>query len=113
MFNRASGPRLHSRGEHIWVVLLAAMTAAVLSAQPANPSRLNYATYAASLSGGSVLYGFAVDSAGYAYIGGGVYSGSGCAFLTKLNQTGSAALWSVCLPLPQVNAVAVDRQGYI
>src|SRR5260370_11891977 len=58
---------------------------------------------------GSVVYGFAVDSAGYAYVSG----GGGCAFLTKLNQTGTAVIWSVCLPVTQVNAVALDAAGYI
>ena len=90
------------RRRHSWLVSSIVAIAATASAQLANPPRLSYATYAASDV-------FEVDSAGYAYVGG----GSGCAYLTKLNQTGTAAIWSVCLPLPQVDAVAVGQQGYI
>src|ERR1700682_1969909 len=93
----------------IWLVLVAA----VASAAPANLPRLSYATYYSINVGtqrGSVVYGFAVDSAGYAYLSGGY---GGCAFLTKLNQTGTAVIWSVCLPMTQVNSVAVDAAGYI
>jgi len=101
-----------SLGWHRLATLLSSIvaTATTVSAQLANPPRLSYATYAAQAAQGSVLFGYAVDSAGYAYLGG-VYSG--CAFLTKLNQTGSAAVWSICLPVGQVNAVAVDSQGYV
>jgi len=66
--------------------------AAVAWAQPANPPSLVYATYAASSAGGSGVSGLAVDSEGYAYLGGGYYPN--CAFLTKLNQAGTAAIWS-------------------
>ena len=100
--------RLLARSQEALPLLLTT-AAVVASAQPVNPPQLVYATYAASPPG-SVLNGFAVDSTGNAYLGG-VYSS--CSFLTKLNQTGTAAVWSVCLPLSQINAVAVDTQGYI
>ena len=118
MFNFSSVSLPHSQGRmlrfrNVWVFLFVEATATMLLAQPANPPRLTYATYTASQPGGSALYAFAVDPDGYAYLGGGPYSGSGCAFLTRLNQTGSAAVWSVCLPVPQVNALALDGKGYI
>jgi uncharacterized protein (TIGR03437 family) len=91
---------------YIGPVLLVASAAA---AAPANPPRLSYATYVGTPSG-AVVYGFAVDSAGNAYVSGAY---RGCAFLTKLNQTGTAVVWSVCLPMTQVNSVAVDAAGYI
>ena len=50
-----------------------------------------------------------MDSAGYAYVSG----GGGCAFVTKLNQTGTSVIWSVCLPVSEVHAVALDPAGYI
>ena len=92
------------------------LTGSIASAQPANPPRLSYATYAAPVRE-PVLYGLATDSAGSAYVAG-VYlgnagAGSACAFLTKLNQTGTAAVWSVCLPVAEVNSVALDSAGYI
>jgi alpha-tubulin suppressor-like RCC1 family protein len=90
---------------HIW---LATLVAAVASAAPANPPRLSYATYVGAPSG-SVVYGLAVDSAGNAYVSG-MFP---CGFLTKLNQTGTAAIWSVCLPMTEIHAVAVDAAGYI
>src|SRR5260370_25603026 len=77
-------------------------------ASPQNPPRLSYATYVGPASG-SVVYGLAVDSAGYAYVSG----GGGCAFVTKLNQTGTSVIWSVCLPVSEVHAVALDPAGYI
>jgi hypothetical protein len=49
---------------HIWLVLL---LAAASSASPANPPRLSYATYVGPAAG-SVVYGLAVDAAGYAPI---------------------------------------------
>src|SRR5690349_14081607 len=88
--------------------LLCAVASAGASFQPANPPRLSYSTYASPQIG--TVTDLAVDSTGYAYVAG-VYSG--CAFLTKLNQSGSAAVWSVCLPVGQINAVALDGQGYI
>ena len=87
---------------------------ALLLAQPVSSPRLVYATYVGT-GPSSGVNGFALDSAGYAYLAGtGPGTGnSTCQFITKLNQTGSAAVWSVCLPLSEVDAVAVDASGYI
>jgi hypothetical protein len=81
---------------------------------PVSSPRMVYATYVGT-GQSSVLRGFAVDSQGYAYL---VGSGPGtdnstCQFLTKLNQTGSAVVWSVCLALAEADAVAMDASGYI
>jgi uncharacterized protein (TIGR03437 family) len=76
-----------------------------LEAQPSNPPALTFATYA-----GITVYGLAVDSNGFAYVGG---QSTSCASLTKLNQTASAAVWSLCVPGDHVSAVAVDGQGSI
>src|ERR1700694_5440617 len=88
----------------IWLVLVAA----VASVSAASLPRLSYATYVGSASG-SAVYGLAVDTGGYAYLSGTFP----CGFLTKLNQTGTAAIWSVCLPMTEVHAVALDTAGYI
>src|SRR5947209_3711033 len=82
-------------------------------AVPVSSPRLVYATYADA--SGSVVRGFAVDSSGYAYLAGSRPGSGGpsCAFLTKLNQAGTAAVWSVCLPLAEVDAIALDAAGYI
>jgi hypothetical protein len=93
------------------------LTAAPTFAQttvPVSSPKLVYTTYAGT-GPNSVLYAFAVDSAGYSYIGGsGPGSGSsGCAYLTKLNQTGTAAVWSICLEVLEVDGAAVDASGYI
>ena len=83
------------------------------NAVPVSSPRLVYATYADA--SGSVVRGFAVDPSGYAYLAGS-RPGSGsssCAFLTKLNQAGTAAVWSVCVPVGEVEDIAVDASGYI
>src|SRR5437016_11823705 len=91
--------------------------AAIIFAQapgtPVSP-RVAYATYVEK-GAGSVSFSLAVDSAGYAYVAGGgpLTGGPRCAFLTKLNQNGTAAVWSVCLPMYQVNAIALDATGNI
>ena len=90
----------------IWLVLVAAAA----SAAPANLPRLSYATYVGSAQG-SYVFGFVVDSAGYGYVSG-INLGD-CAFLAKLNQTGTAVIWSVCLPMTEVDSVAMDAAGYI
>jgi uncharacterized protein (TIGR03437 family) len=92
--------------KYIWLVLLAAAAASAISV---NSPRLTYATYLGPESG-SVLYGLAVDASGYAYASG---TYGGCGFLTKLNQTGTALIWSVCLPMNEIHAVALDAAGYI
>ncbi|MGI8741749.1 MAG: SBBP repeat-containing protein [Bryobacteraceae bacterium] len=88
----------------VWPFLITAIAA---FAQPANPPRLGYATYIGTA--GSYLYGLAVDQSGNAYVTGAL----GCASLTKLNPTGTAVVWSVCLPVSQVNSVAVDAASYV
>ncbi len=88
-------------------LLLTALTAA---AQPANPPRLSYATYVGE-GPSSAVYGFAVDSVGYVYVSG--RNSDGCAFLTKVNQTGTAAIWSICLPMYQANSIALDASGHV
>jgi hypothetical protein len=71
--------------------------------------RLVYSTYLASPSGGDVARGIAVDANGEAYVAGAAYLGfptttnafqnGGCdgSFMTKLNATGTALLYSTCL----------------
>ena len=87
------------------------LVAAAVSAAPANLPRLSYATYVGTARG-LVVYGLAVDAAGYSYVSGGYYPGCG-AFLTKLNQAGTAMIWSVCLPMTEVHSVTLDTAGYI
>jgi hypothetical protein len=92
-----------------WTYLAAVLGSGGSIGSAGAPPRLSYATYVGA-PGGSVVSGFAVDSAGYAYPLG---TSSGCEFLTKLNQAGTAAVWSVCLPMYQVDAVALNAAGYI
>ncbi len=80
-----------------------------VSSQPADPPQLSYATYVTAQPN-SEAFGLAVDSAGFAYVAG---QYSDCAFLTKLDHTGATAIWSVCLPMYSVSAVAIDKAGYI
>ncbi len=96
--------------------LLLSLLSANALAQPANPPLLSYATYL-----GIPLGAFAVDSAGYIYTGA-IYPDGigpdgprpvGCSALTKLNQTGTAVVWSVCVPISYIYVVAVDASGYI
>jgi uncharacterized protein (TIGR03437 family) len=84
------------------------------AAAPIDSPRVVYATYVHN-GPGSVVNGIAVDRQGYAYVGGGgpAQGGPRCAFLKKLNQTGTGEVWSVCLPMYQVNALALDAAGYI
>src|SRR5438067_693910 len=96
------------------LLLIAAALISANAAQPVSSPRLIYATYFGT-GPNSIFYSLAVDSAGYAYVAG---SGPGagnldCGFLTKLNQTGTTAVWSICLPVTQIDGVAVDAAGYI
>ena len=78
--------------------------------QTAPPPKLVYATYVGT-GRNSVFQALAVDSAGFMYIAGtgpGDAGPSSCAFLTKLNQSGSAAVWTVCLPFAQIDGLALD-----
>ncbi len=77
--------------------------------------RLVYATYSGPART-SYIQGSAVDSQSYIYLVGtdidpGPYPS--CQFLRKLNQSGTAAVWSVCLPVQQVEAVALGASGNI
>ncbi len=82
-----------------------ALMALAVAAPPVSSPKLVYQT---ALGAGALS--LAVDSQGYAYVGG---SRTGCAFLTKINQAGTAVVWSVCLPLSQASAVALDAAGYV
>jgi hypothetical protein len=90
---------------------------------------LSYSTYLGG-TGGDVAYGIAVDSSGNAYITGTTgsvdfpivsaeqptYGGSGDAFVTKLNPTGSGIIYSTYLggSGPDTgNAIAVDSSGNV
>jgi hypothetical protein len=98
----------------------AATTYSSAAAQLVNPPKLVYSTYigpdysAAPAEGEAFLTAFTADSAGYTYVIG-AYSGSPCPFslLTKINQAGSAAVWSKCLSFANIRAVAVDGAGYV
>src|SRR5438132_1026425 len=96
--------------------MLVVVTVSVIAdtSMPVSSPKLVYATYVGT-GRNSVFHSLAVDSAGYPYIGG---SGPGandttCGFLTKLNQTGTAAVWTVCLPVAEVDGVALDTAGYL
>ena len=63
---------------------------------PSGVPQLTYATYVGT-GGGSSLSGLTIDSSGFAYIAGSGPTGAlgkSCGFLTKLNQNGTAAIWS-------------------
>ena len=81
---------------------------------PASSPKLVYATYLGT-GANSVANTLAVDSAGYSYVGGAgpSFDNATCAFLTKLNPLGTAAVWTICLPARQVDDVAIDTSGFI
>ena len=98
------------------IALLFLWTPAVFAdiTAPVNSPSLIYATYMGT-GKNSAVYGLAVDASGYAYLAG---SGPGansspCGYLTKLNQAGTNAVWSVCLPVVRAGAVVIDGAGYI
>ncbi|HYL74827.1 MAG TPA: hypothetical protein VEU96_11520 [Bryobacteraceae bacterium] len=95
-------------------LLLSAAVASWADRVVIDSPRLVYATYVNN-GPGSVVNGLAVDSQGFAYVvGAGPQQGAPrCAFLRKLNQTGTAAVWSVCLPMYQIISVALDAAGNI
>ncbi len=88
---------------------------------------VDYATFL----GGSVddqPAGITVDSVGNAYLVGtttspdfpltstafgSAASGQGCAYVAKINPTGSGAVWSVCLANSKGNAIALDASGNV
>ena len=91
---------------------------------------LDYSTYLGG-SGQDAANGLALDSSGGAYIAGftsssnfpivnalqSTYSGMGCGFVAKLNQSGSALVYSTYIcgsgPLNGVDAIAVDNTGAV
>lgn len=81
---------------------------------PLESPKLVYATYAAQ-GRGSGLGAVAVDSDGFLYTGGSGLGpgGASCAFLSKLNQQGTGAIWTICLPGTEVDGLAVDSQGFL
>ena len=81
---------------------------------PAASPQLVYSTYVGT-GGGSALHGLAVDSDGSVYVAGSGPSayGTSCGFLTKLDPTGKSAVWSICLPLTELDGVALDGSGAI
>ena len=86
------------------------VTLAHAFSQTALLPKLVYATYLGT-GRNSVFQALSVDSAGFMYVAGagpGSAEGSTCTFLTKLNQSGTAPVWTVCLPLAQVDGLAVD-----
>ena len=92
-----------------------------------NPPLLVYSTYlnGASDSGAN---GIAIDSAGNAYVSGITtspdfpftlppigppVSNNNCNFVTKLNPSGTAIVWSACLTIPAGGPIAVDSSGAV
>ena len=96
------------------VFLAASLLASGDAVAPMNNPRLVYSTYVGSGGNGS-LGALAVDADGFAYVGGVAPGpeGSVCAFLTKLNQTGTGAIWTTCLPVDEVDSVTVDPEGFL
>jgi len=80
---------------------------------PTGSPKLTYATYAGAAQY-SAYSGVAVDPSGFAYVSGsGPVSDSTCTFLTKLNQAGTDAVWSICTPFTEVDGIALDVSGSI
>ena len=104
------------------LVLLCAIT---LSARAATGPFIDYVTYLGG-SYGDTAAGIAVDSTGSAYIAGTTESpdfpltstalgtpqaGSSCAFVTKMNPSGTAIDFSICLGGMRALAFALDANG--
>ena len=87
------------------------MAMAAVQAAAQTP-KLVYSTYVGTESR-SDFRAIAVDSAGFAYVGiVGLGDGS-CSSVTKLNQSGTRAVWRVCLPLTDISGLAIDGSGFI
>jgi hypothetical protein len=104
------------------LLTLTAVAAAGAVKVPASPAGLVYSTYIGptdtgnAQTGGAGIAAFSVDASGYVYVIWGYSIGNninGCTTLSKLNQAGSAMIWSACLPLLRVSAMALDNAGYI
>ena len=92
----------------------------------ATPPLIDYVTYLGGSYADSTV-GIAVDSSGAAYVAGntvspdfpvtstslGTPSTSGCAFVTKLNPSGTAIDFSICLANSVATAFALDASGNI
>ena len=82
---------------------------------PVKSPKLTYATYVGT-GRNSVFRGLAVDQDAKLYVAGsgpGSFDNRSCGFLTKLNQTGTAALWTLCLPVTEIDDIALDASGAI
>jgi uncharacterized protein (TIGR03437 family) len=116
------------RSKALHLVLLAAIAAAPMhvnaTSTTANSPQLSYATYigwpAISVpqkQGGTTMGGMATDASGFVYVTGRGSDGTtGCNFVTKVNQAGNSAVWSVCLGtdvLMTPKTVAIDPAGRI
>lgn len=79
------------------------------------PPKVVYTTFAGT-GRNSTFHGLAVNAGGFAHVAGSgsAEDGSDCGFITKLNQAGTAALWTICLPkVTEVDALALDPAGFI
>jgi len=96
--------------------LLALLAVAFAQAPPAtNWPKLVYATYLGAQFN-SAFRALAVDSAGFVYVGATSQAPDGsstCAFLTRLNQSGTAPTWTICLPFTQIDDLAVDSNRFL
>lgn len=98
------------------VSALAAMLSVASAQTPivSSPRRV-YTTYVGTGTGqDSYVNALAVDLLGYAYVAGFGRSDSSLqGFLTKLNQSGTGVVWSVGLPIWEVDSMALDTSGHI
>ncbi len=99
----------------------------VLSWSAAAAFHVDYATFLGG-SADEQPTGIAVDSAGNTYLVGtttspdfpltssafgSAASGQNCAFVTKINPTGTGIVWSVCLANSKGNAISLDGSGNV
>ena len=98
---------------NLLAILTIALAEVIVLAQS---PKVVYATYVGESPMNKIFQPLAVDAAGFAYV-----SGVGCpvggatsnAFLTKLNQSGTAAVWVMCLPMSNVYGIAIDGAGSV
>ena len=95
------------------VIIITALTLACVCAD-VQPPKTVYATFMEPGPQNSLLEPIAVDAAGFLYVPGVRCQGQlSTASLTKLNQSGTAPLWSVCLPLVAVTGLVLGNSGSI